>query len=60
MDAKQYDTVRLKDGRIGLVLEVFEGKGYIVETGTSSEDWDTVPVAIDEVEEVIPDSNTTP
>ncbi len=60
MDAKQYDTVRLKDGRTGLVLEVFEGKGYIVEIGTSSEDWDTVPVAIDEVEEVIPDSDATP
>ncbi len=53
MGVKQYDTVRLKDGRTGLVLEVFEGKGYIVEVGSSSVDWDTIPVGIDEVEEVI-------
>lgn len=51
---KQYDTVRLKDGRIGVVVEAFDGKDFLVDVGSSPEDWETISVLIDEIEAVEP------
>jgi len=53
MTIKQYDTVRLKDGRVGAVVEVFDGKGFLVDVGSSPADWETIDVSIEEIEEVI-------
>lgn len=53
MDVKQYDDVKLKDGRTGTVVEVFDGKGFLVDVGSSPKDWETIDVKIDEIEAVL-------
>lgn len=50
---KQYDRVRLKDGRVGCAVEVFDQKRFIVDVGTSPADWETISVDRDEIEAVI-------
>ena len=49
---KQYDCVVLKDGRLGAIIEVFDAdKGiYLVDVGTSEEDWETIDATIDDIE----------
>lgn len=53
MTIKQYDTVRLKDGRIGAVVEVFNNQELLIDIGSSPEDWETISVVLDEIESVI-------
>lgn len=53
MTIKQYDTIRLKDGRIGAVVEVFDGKDFLVDIGSSPADWETIDVTVEEIAEVI-------
>lgn len=53
MDIKQYDDVKLKDGRTGTVVEVFDGKSFLVDVGSSPKDWETIDVRIDEIEDVL-------
>lgn len=53
MTIKQYDTVRLKDGRVGAVVEVFDGKDFLVDVGSSPADWETIDVSLEEIETVI-------
>lgn len=53
MTIKQYDTVRLKDGRIGAVVEVFDNQELLIDIGSSPEDWETISVAPDEIESVM-------
>ena len=53
MTIKQYDTVRLKDGRVGAVVEVFSEKDFLVDVGSSPADWETIDVTIEEIEQVI-------
>lgn len=55
MTIKQYDTIRLKDGRVGVVVEVFGETDFLVDVGYSPADWETVEVSIDEIETVIND-----
>lgn len=38
---KQYDTVKLKDGRVGAIVEVLD-KDCIVDVGSSPEDWEPI------------------
>ena len=45
---KQYDTVELKDGRTGVIVEVFDD-GYMIDVGSSPKDWDTIFVKNDEI-----------
>lgn len=50
----QYDTVKLKDGREGAVVEVLGDQDiFEVDVGSSPEDWDTITVKRDEIEDVI-------
>nr|WP_295277755.1 hypothetical protein [uncultured Blautia sp.] len=42
MDIKQYDTVLLKDGRTGSVVEVFPDGSLIVDVGSTPADWETL------------------
>ena len=44
----QFDSVILKDGRIAAVVDFF-GDYYIVDVGSSPEDWDTIEVREDEI-----------
>lgn len=50
MKIEQYDTVILKDGREAVVVEKFDAQTFLVDVGDSPEDWDTIPVTIDEIE----------
>ena len=43
-----YSIVKLKDGRIGTVVDML-GPLYIVDIGTSPDDWDTIVVEPDEI-----------
>lgn len=49
---KQYDDVILKDGRLGAIIEVFDAKKgiYLVDVGTSEEDWETIDATIGDIE----------
>ena len=42
MKIKEFDTVLLKDGREGSVMEVFPDGSLIIDIGTSSENWETL------------------
>ncbi len=46
---KQYDVVRLKDGRIGTIVEIFDTT-CIVDVGNSPEDWETIEVERKDIE----------
>ncbi len=53
MKVSQYDTILLKDGREGSVVEAFDNKVFEVDVGDSPKDWETITVKIDEIEKVI-------
>lgn len=44
----QFDSVILKDGRVAAVVDFF-GDYYIVDVGSSPEDWDTIEVREEEI-----------
>lgn len=50
---KEFDRVLLKDGREADVMEVFDNKAFIVDVGSSPEDWETISVTIDDIEKVL-------
>lgn len=54
MDIKQYDSVLLKDGREGCVVEVFDDE-ILVDVGSSPKDWNTISVKKMDVEKVLQD-----
>ena len=45
---KRYDTVILKDGRTGVVVEILKDV-YIVDVGNSPKDWETIIVKKEEI-----------
>lgn len=53
MKIEQYDSVRLKDGREGCVVEKFGESDFLVDIGSSPKDWDTIYVSLGEIEAVI-------
>ena len=55
-----YKEVKLKDGRQGCVIEVFEApdgkeehKGYMIELSATPYDSETITVQIDDIEKII-------
>lgn len=44
----QFDTVILKDGRVAAIVD-FIGEYYIVDVGSSPEDWDTIEVREEDI-----------
>ncbi len=58
MVVKQYDTVLLRDGRVAAVVEAFDNQAFIVDVGSSPEDWETIDVTIDDIERVIPERDS--
>lgn len=44
----QFDSVILKDGRVAAIVD-FIGEYYIVDVGSSPEDWDTIEVREEEI-----------
>ena len=54
MKMQQYDTVKLKDGRKGVIVEIFgDGEELLVDIGSSPADWKTISVSENEVADVI-------
>lgn len=54
MVIKEFDTVLLKDGRKGDVMEVFPDGSLIIDIGSSPEDWETLyDKTVDDIERVI-------
>lgn len=53
MKVKKYDTVLLKDGRTAAIVEVFDGKDFIADVGSSEKDWETITITIDDIEKVL-------
>lgn len=53
MEVKEFDTVILKDGRKGSIMEVFPNGSLIIDVGSSPEDWETLyDKTIDDIEKV--------
>lgn len=44
----QYDSVILRDGRVAAIVD-FIGDYYVVDVGSSPEDWDTIEVREEEI-----------
>lgn len=54
MKIKQFDRVRLKDGREGDVMEVFGDQEQFIQTiGDGPHDWEDIDVTIHEIEKVV-------
>lgn len=54
MKIKQFDRVRLKDGREGDVMEVLgDQEAFIITIGDGPHDWEDIDVSIGDIEKVI-------
>lgn len=56
MKVDWYDEVKLKDGRKGCVIEIYEhpdGNGYEIELSPEPNNSETVTVMIEDIEKVI-------
>ena len=53
MKIELYSTVRLKDGREGAVVDMAGPDYYLVDVGSSPEDWETISVHVSEIVEVL-------
>lgn len=47
---KMYDNVKLKDGRVGCIVDISGDVGYIVDIGNSPKDWETIAITKEEVD----------
>lgn len=58
MKLKEFDTVRLKDGQVGDIMDISdEHDGLVITVGDSPEDWHDIYVTKDDVVEVLQSSN---
>lgn len=54
MDIRVYDTVLLKDGRSGDVMEVNGDDTFIIDIGNSPKDWETLwHVPLSDIEKIL-------
>ncbi|MFV0351219.1 MAG: hypothetical protein ACK5JF_02760 [Oscillospiraceae bacterium] len=53
MKIKQYDTVKLKDGRVGCVVEKWSETDFEVDVGSGPADWETITAKLDDIAEVV-------
>lgn len=47
---KMYDNIKLKDGRVGCIVDISGDAGYIVDVGDSPEDWETIAIRKEDVQ----------
>lgn len=51
---KQYDSVLLRDGREGIVVEVYgEQEVFDIDIGSSPKDWETITVKQEGIDKII-------
>ena len=54
MKLKQYDKVKLKDGRTATITEILEeGVAYLVDINLPGPDWDTVEIRYDDIDAIL-------
>ena len=53
MKIEPYCTVRLKDGREASIVELFSNTDFLADVGDGPEDWETIPITLDDIEHVI-------
>lgn len=54
MKINELDTVELKDGTVGTIVNInAPGESYELDIGTSPEDWDTITIRQDQIDRVI-------
>lgn len=54
MTIKQYDRVRLKDGRTCTIVDILkEGVAYIADVDLPGPDWDTIEIRQKDIDEII-------
>lgn len=54
MEIKQFDTVRLKDGREGAVVDILgDQEIFLIDVGSSPKDWETIEVRRDQIDKVL-------
>lgn len=52
-EIKEYDSVTLKDGRRGCVVEILgDGKAFLIDVGSCPADWENIYVELEEIESV--------
>ena len=47
---KMYDNIKLKDGRVGCIVDISGDVGYIVDVGDSPDDFETIAIRKEEVQ----------
>jgi len=47
------DVVLLKDGREATIVEKFSETDFLVDVGSSPEDWDTISATLEDIEKII-------
>lgn len=53
-EVREFDTVRLKDGKVACVVEAYDEQDvFDVDIGSSSADWDTITVKREDIVEII-------
>ena len=55
MKIKQYDTVRLKDGREGDIMEIYgvgDNEVYLITVGDDEQGWEDIDATKDDIEKV--------
>lgn len=53
MIVKQFDDVKLKDGKTAAIVEVFDDTHFLADIGDTPDDWDTIEVTQDDILEVL-------
>ena len=52
MVVKQYDWVKLNNGEMATIVEVFSETDFLADIGSGPDDWDTVPIKSSDISEV--------
>lgn len=52
MELKEFDTIKLKDGRTGAIVDRI-GPDFVVDVGEKEEDYETIIVKPEEIEKAI-------
>lgn len=53
MQINELDVVLLKDGREATIVEKFSDTNFLADVGSDSTDWDTIPLTLDPIEQVV-------
>lgn len=53
MKVDEYDSILLKDGRSGIVIEKFDDTHFMVDASEHADDWGIIDITLDDIEKVI-------